>query len=252
VKWRFNGWARYRDYALDEAAGLQVARWLGGPVFLPEVGSGQRRRRVVLEGGALDVDGQGSVVVSEECLLTGQRARFKTVGRAEVERLLMAYLGVSRVLWVERGIVGDDTSGHVDDFVRFVAPGRLVLCEERRAADANHRPLSRARECLAGCRDAQGRRLEIIPLPMPDPVFFGPHRLPASYANFYLGNTVVLVPTFNDKADRQALGILAELFPGRRVVGIHALDLVLGLGTLHCSTQPEPFGRARRPRSWTS
>ena len=138
------------------------------------------------------------------------------------------------------GIVGDDTSGHVDDFVRFVAPGRVVIARESNRADPNATRLARAREHLTGVKDARGRRLELVELPMPDPVWFRGERLPASYANFYVANGVVLVPTFNDIHDRSALGILSELFPGRRVVGIHCLDLVLGLGSLHCSTQQQP------------
>ncbi len=239
VKWRFDGWRRYPTHRLDEAAGIRAAKWLGVRTFRPDV---------VLEGGALEVDGQGTVIVSEECLLSGPLARCRQLGRAGAERLLGAYLGATRVLWVEHGIAGDDTSGHVDDFVRFVAPGRVVVCDEPNGKDANHRPLRAARERLEGARDARGRRLELVPLPMPDPIFFGPNRLPASYANFYVGNSVVLVPTFNDPRDRLALGRLADLFPERTVVGIHALDLVLGLGTVHCSTQQEPLGRVGSAR----
>jgi agmatine deiminase len=144
------------------------------------------------------------------------------------------------VLWLGRGIAGDDTAGHVDDFARFVAPGTLLLAAEKNRKDPNFKPLREALERLVGARDAKGRRLEVIPLPMPEPVVFDEQRLPASYANFYIGNSVVLVPTFNDPADVTALGILAELFPGRRVVGIYSKDFVLGLGTIHCSTQQEP------------
>jgi agmatine deiminase len=144
------------------------------------------------------------------------------------------------VLWLGRGIAGDDTAGHIDDFARFVAPGKVVLAAEANRKDENYRPLSEARERLRGARDARGRRIEVISLPMPEPVVFDGQRLPASYANFYIGNAVVLVPTFNDPSDAEALGILSELFPGRRVVGIYSKDFVLGLGTIHCSTQQEP------------
>jgi agmatine deiminase len=139
-----------------------------------------------------------------------------------------------------RGIAGDDTAGHIDDFARFVAPGKIVLAAETDRKDANYKPLREARERLVGARDAKGRRVEVIALPMPEPVVFDEQRLPASYANFYIGNSVVLVPTFNDPADAAALGIIAELFPSRRVVGIYSKDFVLGLGTIHCSTQQEP------------
>ena len=143
------------------------------------------------------------------------------------------------MLWLEAGIAGDDTAGHIDDFCRFVAPGKIVLADEPNQRDPNHAVLRSAARRLSGARDAQGRKLEVIRLPMPRPLVFDGQRLPASYANFYIGNAAVLVPTFNDPNDRLALGILAELFPGRRVVGIHSTDFVLGLGTIHCSTQQE-------------
>jgi len=241
VKWRFNGWARYPNHAADEAAGRRVARRLGVPVFHPEAVARGQRVRVVLEGGAIDVDGQGTLLATEQCLLTGRQARNRALGRAGTEAVLREYLGAERVIWLGRGIAGDDTGGHVDDFARFVAPGRVVVAQESRRADPNWRPLREARERLAAARDARGRRLEVIPLPMPQPVIFNGERLPASYANFYVGTGAVLVPTFNDPNDRVALGILAELFPQRTVVGIHATDFVLGLGTIHCSTQQEPL-----------
>jgi agmatine deiminase len=241
VKWRFNGWARYQNHAADEAAGQRVARSLGVPVFHPEATIGGRRARAVLEGGAIDVDGQGTLLATEQCLLNGRQARNRALGRTGTEAVLRDYLGVEKVLWLARGIAGDDTGGHVDDFARFVAPGRVVLAEEKRRADPNYRPLHEARERLSGARDARGRQLEVIRLPMPQPVTFDGERLPASYANFYIGTETVLVPTFNDPSDRVALGILAELFPARTVVGIHSTDFVLGLGTIHCSTQQEPL-----------
>ncbi|MFI5208607.1 MAG: agmatine/peptidylarginine deiminase [Gemmatimonadales bacterium] len=241
VKWRFNGWARYKNHANDEAAGDRVARRLGVPTFHPEALVGKRHVRVVLEGGAIDVDGQGTLLATEQCLLSGAQARNRSLGRAGTEAVLRDYLGAEKVLWLKGGIAGDDTGGHVDDFARFVAPGRVVLAQEPNRRDPNYRPLRAARKRLAGARDARGRRLEIVPLPMPRPVMFAGERLPASYANFYIGTGAVLVPTFNDPNDRVALGILAELFPKRTVVGIHSTDFVLGLGTIHCSTQQEPL-----------
>jgi agmatine deiminase len=246
VKWRFNGWARYPDHRLDDAAGHRAAAHLGAHCFLPVVDARGRAHHVVLEGGAVDVDGQGTVLTSEDCLLTGRYARNRCLGRRQLEQILCEFLGIERVLWLGAGIAGDDTAGHVDDFVRFVAPGRVILCEEKRRADPNHRALELAREMLENQRDARGRKLELVRLPMPEPRSHGHQRLPASYANFYIGNEAVLVPTFNDETDRVALGIIGELFPNRRAVGIHAVDLVLGLGTVHCSTQQEPAGMAWR------
>lgn len=242
IKWRFNGWARYPDHRLDDAAGYAAAAHLGMRCCLPFVAARGRARHVVLEGGAVDVDGQGTLLTSEDCLLTGRYARNRSLGRQGFEQVFADFLGIERVIWLGPGIAGDDTAGHVDDFVRFVAPGRVVLCQEKRTADPNHKALELAREALEHARDARGRELELVRLPMPEPRYYGRQRLPASYANFYVGNEVVLAPTFNDPMDRVALGILSELFPSRRVIGIHAVDLVLGLGTVHCSTQQEPMG----------
>ncbi|MGC4094451.1 MAG: agmatine deiminase family protein [Polyangiaceae bacterium] len=243
VKWRFNGWARYKNHKRDEAAGAEVENWLGVPGFRPSaLASGKRKaERLVLEGGAIDVDGEGTLLTTEECLLNGKQARNPALGKQGSEQALSDQLAIDKVLWVERGIAGDDTGGHIDDFARFAGPGRIVLCEERRSRDPNHRILESARERLERARDARGRRIQLVRLPMPAPLWFDGQRLPASYANFYVGNAYVLVPTFNDPEDQRALGILSELFPDRRVVGIHAVDLVLGLGTIHCSTQQEPL-----------
>ena len=237
VKWRFDGWARYPNHKADDAAGRRIARRLGVPTFFPEASG----RHLVLEGGAIDVDGQGTLLATEQCLLTGRQARNRTLGKAGTEAALRDYLGAERVIWLGNGIAGDDTGGHVDDFARFVAPGVVALAEEKNRRDPNYRPLHEARERLSGARDARGRRIEVVRLPMPRAVVFDGERLPASYANFYIGTGAVLVPTFNDPGDRVALGILAELFPKRTVVGIHSTDFVLGLGTIHCSTQQEPL-----------
>lgn len=241
VKFRFNGWARYKNFERDEAAGAKIqarAAEAGAEPFQAYVNGGSER--LVLEGGAIDVDGEGTLLCTEECLLDGRQARNRELGKAGVEEALRDHLGAEKVLWLGRGIAGDDTAGHIDDFARFVAPGKVVLASEQNRKDENYKPLKEARQRLSGARDAKGRRIEVIELPMPEPVVFDGQRLPASYANFYVGNAVVLVPTFNDPSDAMALGILTELFPGRRVVGIYSKDFVLGLGTIHCSTQQEP------------
>lgn len=236
VKWRFNGWARYRDHELDNLAGVKVARRFSRRVVRPKDASGF----LVLEGGSVDVDGEGTLLTTEECLLTGPRARAKHLSREEMEQVLADYLGVEHVIWLGSGIAGDDTSGHVDDFARFVAPGRVVISTESRRSDRNWAPLRAAHQALCAARDAKGRQLEVVPLPMPSPLVYDGQRLPASYANFYIANGRVLVPTFNDVNDRVALRLIEELFPNRQVIGIHAADLVLGLGTLHCSTMQHP------------
>jgi agmatine deiminase len=242
TSWKFDGWAKYPNWKRDDAAKDKLLAKLGVRAWQPAVGG----RRVVLEGGAIDVDGEGTLLATEECLLSDVQARNPGLGREGTERALREFLGVSHVVWLGDGIAGDDTHGHVDDLARFVRPGVVALADERNPQDANHRALAANRERLAGARDAKGRALEVVALPMPAPLFFDGVRLPASYLNFYVTNGAVLVPTFNDPADRVALGILGELFPGRAVVGIHAVDLVWGFGTIHCLTQQEPAPGALR------
>ncbi len=238
VCWHFNAWAKYDNWKKDAKVSEGIARIAKVPACRPDVNG----RRVVLEGGAIDVDGDATLLCTEECLLSEVQARNPGLGRQEIEAVFREHLGVKKVLWLGDGIAGDDTHGHVDDLCRFVAPGKVVLCSETNPADDNYRALAENRERLEGVRDAQGRRIEVISLPMPAPLFFDGQRLPASYANFYIANGLVLVPTFNDPKDREALGVLAECFPGRRVVGVHSVDLVWGFGTLHCLSQQEPAG----------
>ncbi len=238
--WRFNAWAKYPDYKLDAAVAGKMAAARRLPTWTPRARIEGDDKPVVLEGGAIDVDGEGTLLATEECLLSDVQARNPGLGRAPLEATLAAVLGARKVVWLPHGIVGDDTHGHIDDVCRFVAPGRVLLCRETDPRDPNHRLLAECAERLQGARDAAGRRLDVIPLPMPSPLTFEGRRVPASYANFYVANGVVLCPTFNDAKDRLALGLLADLFPGREVIGIHAVDLVWGLGTLHCMTQQEP------------
>jgi agmatine deiminase len=247
VEFGFNAWARYRDWHKDAQVARRAARALGVRLFHAEVparaGRGGRRgqRPFVLEGGSIDPNGRGTLLTTEECLLD-QRVQPRNPGlsRREIEAALASYLGATNVLWLGRGIAGDDTHGHIDDVCRFVGPRTVVLCRSARPRDPDSRALEENRERLEGMRLENGSRIEVVRLPMPEPLFFAGRRLPASYANFYIANRVVLVPTFNDPADRLALGTLAELFTGREVAGIHAVDLVWGLGTLHCLTQQQP------------
>ncbi len=239
VKCAFNGWGRYRDHLRDDAAGVKVARRFA-PHWFPQVTIGGKMQRFVLEGGAIDVDGQGTVLTTERCLLRGAHSRNPGLGREGTEQALRDALGVEQVVWVPDGIAGDDTSGHIDDFCRFVAPGHVVLCQEPDRRRPNHAPLCAALECLKGQRDARGRALTVTALPMPSEVSYRGDVLPASYANFLIVNGRVLVPTFNDPKDAEALGVLRELMPKHEVVGVYCRDLVVGLGTIHCSTQQEP------------
>lgn len=236
-RFRFNGWARYDDWRKDDAVPPRVARLLGLRL-LPARSGG---RDVVLEGGAIDVNGAGTLLTTEECLLDPKvQVRNPGMTRRGYEKVFRDFLGAGNVLWLARGIAGDDTHGHVDDLARFVNPRTVVLCREENRSDENYRPLEENRERVEGMRLEDGSKIEVAFLPMPGPLFFDGRRLPASYANFYVSNAAVLVPTFNDPKDRVALGTLAELFPDRPVVGIHAVDLVWGLGTIHCLTRQQP------------
>jgi len=237
ARFRFNAWAKYPDWKKDDGIPGRVAARLNLPLVPARAGN----RDVVLEGGSIDVNGRGSLLTTEECLLDpAVQARNPGLSRAELELVLRDYLGATNVLWLGKGIAGDDTHGHVDDVCRFVNPRTVVLCRESDARDVNYRPLAENRERLEGMRLEDGSKIEVVDLPMPAPLYFDGQRLPASYANFYIANAAVLVPTFNDPNDRVALGILAELIRDRPVVGIHAVDLVWGLGTIHCLTQQEP------------
>jgi agmatine deiminase len=243
IDWGFNAWAKYPDWQEDDKAGGQIPKQSGMRSWRPMVG----RRRVILEGGSIDVNGAGLLLTTEECLLSPIQERNPGLSRQDYEQLFADYLGIRKVLWLNRGIAGDDTHGHVDDLARFVGPRTVVTVIEDNRDDDNYEPLRENLARLRSMTDVDGNSLEVVTLPMPTPLYFRKQRLPASYANFYIGNSIVLMPTFNDPADRRALTTLAKFFPDRTVVGIHAVDLVWGLGTLHCLTQQQPAGVTRRP-----
>ena len=237
VNWAFNGWAKYDNWSRDLMVGDAIARLTGLPRVEPRRPSGER---IVLEGGGIDVNGQGVVLVTEEWLLSDVQVRNPGLTRTDYEHIFAEWLGATRTIWLGEGCVGDDTHGHVDDVARFVAADTIVLAVEQDPGDDNHaRSLDNLKRLEHASR-AGDRPLRVVTLPFPRPVIMNGERLPASYANFYIANGVVMVPTFNDPNDRVALNTLATLMPDRRVVGIHAVDLVWGLGTLHCLTQQEP------------
>lgn len=231
VDWRFNGWAKYPNYKADESAGALIARRLGVRTWQP---------KLVLEGGSIDVNGAGTLLTTEECLLSPVQARNPGLGREEIESELRDHLGVKKILWLKNGIAGDDTHGHVDDLARFVDRSTVVIASERDPLDPNYQPLRENLRLLRRMSDQDGQPLRVIPLPMPQLVQFNGQRLPASYANFYVANRLVLVPTFNDPNDRKSLNVLSSFFPGRNIIGVHSVDLVVGLGTIHCMTMQEP------------
>jgi agmatine deiminase len=236
TNWHFNAWAKYDDWKKDDSANDKLSLKLKWRMWKPEF----RRKRVVLEGGSIEVNGCGTLLTSEECLLSPVQARNPRMSRKEIEGILRDYLGATHVLWLKNGIAGDDTHGHVDDLARFVNPTTVVAVIENDPSEANFEPLQENLALLREMTDQDGNTLRVETVPMPASVHFDGQRLPASYANFYIANQIVLVPTFNDPNDAVALTKLAELFPTRKVIGIACLDLVLGLGTIHCMTQQEP------------
>jgi len=235
VNWQFNAWAKYDDYQRDERVGQAIADLTDLPRIVPR--RPDTGEPVVLEGGGIEANGEGLLLVTEEWLLSDVQVRNPGLSRDDYERVFRDYLGVRQTLWLGEGCVGDDTHGHVDDIARFVAPDVVVLAHEEDPADENHR---RSSDNLRRLELVAGDALRVVTLPYPRPVYMNGERLPASYANFYIANGVVIVPTFNDRNDRVALNTLAALMPDREVVGIHAVDLVWGLGTLHCLSQQQP------------
>jgi agmatine deiminase len=239
LNWAFNGWAKYPNHELDAHVGEAIASITGLPRCVPvRADSGDR---IVLEGGGIEVNGQGLLLVTEEWLLTDVQVRNPGLERQDYERIFGEWLGIGRTIWLGEGCVGDDTHGHVDDVARFVGADTVVLAVEEDPADENHaRSLDNVRRLETASASGEAGPLKIVRLPFPRPVVMEGTRLPASYTNFYIANGVVLVPTFNDPNDRIALNLLADLMPSHEVVGIHAVDLVWGLGTIHCLTQQEP------------
>jgi agmatine deiminase len=235
----FNGWAKYPNHKKDAAVVAKANQKLKRRLWQPQ----QKGRRVVLEGGSIDVNGRGTLLTTEECLLSKVQERNPAFSKEDYAQVFREYFGITNVLWLKNGIAGDDTHGHVDDLTRFVNPSTVVTIVEEDSNDANYAPLQENLALLKTMKDQDGRPLRVEILPMPKPVYFDRQRLPASYANFYIANKIVIVPTFNDSNDRVALNILSSLFPGREVAGIACRDLVLGLGTLHCMTQQQPASR---------
>jgi agmatine deiminase len=246
TNWRFNAWAKYDNWHNDDLIPEQVAKLYGMHSFEPRVTLADgTEHRLVLEGGSIDTNGAGVLLTTEECLLSDVQQRNPGVSRAQLEQAFADYLGVENVIWLNRGCAGDDTHGHVDDITRFV-PGldekanTILTAIEENTTDENHLPLAENLERLHAARNLHGEPFDVKTLPMPAPVIFEGQRLPASYANFYIANGLVLVPTFNDPNDRLALNTIAECFPDRVVTGIHCTDFIWGLGALHCMTQQEP------------
>jgi len=256
LKFRFNAWAKYSNWRHDEKIGSLMAKTkiptlaaknaarMGHPreLNMEEIHPLSGGKRIVLEGGSIDVNGMGTILTTEECLLSKVQERNPHMARVHYEKAFADYLGAPHTIWLGRGIFGDDTHGHVDDLTRFVSQDTVVTMVEPDSKDVNHAPLRANLRRLQAARDQNGRQLTVVELPMPQPVVFEGRRLPASYANFYIANGVVLAPVFNRPNDRIALNTVAELFPTRQIVPIYSGDFIWGLGAMHCMTQQQPAG----------
>ncbi|MGA9462617.1 MAG: agmatine deiminase family protein [Terracidiphilus sp.] len=246
TNWHFNAWAKYSDWHLDDQIPGRVSGLLHLPEWQPTVEVEGQSKRLVLEGGSIDTNGQGVLLTTEECLLSEVQQRNPGVSREQLERAFHDYLGIDQVVWLGRGVAGDDTHGHIDDISRFVAPATIVTAVEPNTKDPNHEPLAENLARLKAARTPDGKQFTVVELPLPRRVVFRKQRLPASYANFYIANGLVMMPTFHDPNDRVALNILAQVFPDREVIGIHSVDLIWGLGALHCMTQQQPAAVASK------
>jgi agmatine deiminase len=236
LDFEFNAWAKYPNYKYDAKLAARMAKAAGARIVKPFSGD----HRIVLEGGSIDVNGCGTLLTTEECLLSTTQPRNPPMDRMAYEQMFADYFGVETMIWLGEGIAGDDTHGHVDDITRFVAPNKVITMVEPNAQDENYSALQGNLGRLKAARTADGQKLDVIEIPMPRPVVFEGRRLPASYANFYIANGAVLVPVFNDANDRIALNTLAEVFPDREVVPIYSGDFIWGFGAMHCMTQQEP------------
>ena len=239
VKWNFNAWALYDNFGPDKNIPDFIAK--ASKFELESALREDNKAALVLEGGAFDVDGEGSILVTEQCLLSKVQERNPGLSKIDYENAFAHYLGATNTIWLSGGCEGDDTHGHIDDIARFVAPGKIVVASAQESDHEQYQSSLENIDRLKSAKDAKGNSLEIIELPYPSPIYCDGVRLPASYLNFYMSNKLTLVPTFNDEMDRLALGLLSELMPDRKVIGINCVDWVLGYGSLHCSTQQEPL-----------
>ena len=239
LDWKFNAWAKYDNWLHDNKISARIADQLNLTLIQPTTTQNGKKIRIVLEGGAIDVNGKGSLITTEECLLSKIQLRNPGFTQTDYEQIFAKYLGAFQVIWLKKGIAGDDTHGHVDDLARFVNQDTIVTMSEKNKLDINYTPLKENLKILQKARDQNGKLFNIIKLPMPKPVVFAGQRLPASYANFLLTNNWILVPVFNDPNDRIALNTMSELFPYHNITGIYCGDFILGLGTIHCASQQE-------------
>ena len=240
LDWKFNAWAKYKNYKYDNAINKKLNKIKNLELIKPKFKIQKKFKDIVLEGGSIDVNGKGTIITTKECLLSKVQQRNPGLKKKDIESIFNKYLGAKNTIWLNKGIAGDDTHGHIDDIARFVDTNKIFLAYEYNKKDKNFKPLDENYKILNISKDQNGKKITIIKLPMPKPIFIEKTRVPASYLNFYIANKIVLVPVFKDKNDKKVLKIFKRNFRNRKIIPIDCLDLIWGFGAIHCMTQQEP------------
>ena len=240
LDWKFNAWAKYKNYKYDNAINKKLNKIKNLELIKPKFKIQKKFKDIVLEGGSIDVNGKGTIITTKECLLSKVQQRNPGLKKKDIESIFNKYLGAKNTIWLNKGIAGDDTHGHIDDIARFIDTNKIFLAYEYNKKDKNFKPLDENYKILNISKDQNGKKITIIKLPMPKPIFIEKTRVPASYLNFYIANKIVLVPVFKDKNDKKVLKIFKRNFRNRKIIPIDCLDLIWGFGAIHCMTQQEP------------
>ena len=240
LDFKFNAWSKYKNFKNDNKINSHISKYLNIESILPRKVNSKKFVRVVMEGGAFDNNGSGSILLTKECLLSSKQERNKGFKKIDYENLFSKYLNAKNFIWLNKGIVGDDTHGHIDDIARFISKSTIMIAVEKNRSDKNYKSLKENLKILSNSYDENGKKFKIIKIPMPSPVVIDKTRVPASYLNFFISNKTVLVPVFNVKEDKKVLKIFRKFFTNREVIAIDCSDLIWGFGAIHCMTQQEP------------
>ena len=241
LNFKFTGWSKYKNFRNDNKINYQISKYLDVKSILPKKINSKKFEKVVMEGGAFDTNGSGSILLTKECLLSSKQERNKGFKKSDYESLFSKYLNTKNFIWLNKGIVGDDTHGHIDDIARFVSKTTIMIADENNKSDKNYKSLKENIKILRKSYDENGKKFKIIKIPMPSPIFIQKTRVPASYLNFFISNKTVLVPIFNVKEDKKVLKIFRKFFTKRKVIAVDCSDLIWGFGAIHCMTQQEPI-----------
>ena len=241
LNFKFTAWSKYKNFRNDNKINYQISKYLNIKSILPKKINSKKFEKVVMEGGAFDTNGSGSILLTKECLLSSKQERNKGFKKSDYESLFSKYLNTKNFIWLNKGIVGDDTHGHIDDIARFVSKTTIMIADENNKSDKNYKSLKENIKIVRKSYDENGKKFKIIKIPMPSPIFIQKTRVPASYLNFFISNKTVLVPIFNVKEDKKVLKIFRKFFTKRKVIAVDCSDLIWGFGAIHCMTQQEPI-----------